>query len=336
MSQNDKQDRSDILTVRDLQKTYGSGEEAVTAVDGVSFGVERGSITGLLGHNGAGKTTLIKMILGLVTPTAGSVVLGDEDVTGRSKAVASRAAAVLEGARTMYWRLTVRENVEFFTRLAGNTPGSRAQRNEELYEAFDIAHRVDKTVNELSRGMKQKASIVTVLSQEPDLLVLDEPTLGLDVESSLELRRQLQEIVAERDTTVLVSSHDMAVVEEICDRAVILSDGVVVADESVASLMDLFETQTVTVTLTSPPAELLDTIESRFRVSTHEAIGDRHQIELSIKNSAAMHSLTGVIAEHDAASPDIETAQLDFEEVYLQLTREQERTDDRSEKTANA
>jgi ABC-2 type transport system ATP-binding protein len=313
--------RSDpLVSVTDLRKEYDGDSGRIVALDDVSFEVGSGSIVGLLGHNGAGKTTLIKMMLGLIVPTSGNLHVAGHDVVDLSTEMFGRVAAVLEGARTTYWRLTVRENIRFFSRLAGYDPDEWTERHDELLEAFDIADRADTVVNELSRGMKQKASIVTVLAQRPDLLFLDEPTLGLDVESSAELRRQLTRLVDSGEMTVIVSSHDMDVIEDVCDRVIILDDGQIVADESVADLMELFDRQTVAVTVDDAPAGLQSRIESEFELAEYRDSTDCVQIEVSVPNTDRLNDLTELLAVAGVTVRHIETTQVDFTDVYLELT----------------
>ena len=209
MTKNVSQSRSGggsdpIVSVREIRKEYGSGESGVTAVDDVSLEVEAGTVVGLLGHNGAGKTTTIKMMLGLIEPTAGTVSIAGTDVHRHPKQAFEHVGAVLEGARNVYWRLTVRENLDFFARLGGLDPAEQRDRHDRLLEQLGIADKADTIVNELSRGMKQKVSLASVLARKPDVVFLDEPTLGLDVGSSLELRDEIGRLVKRDEMTVLV------------------------------------------------------------------------------------------------------------------------------------
>src|SRR6056297_3170111 len=148
-----------VLVVDDLQKTYGEGEDAVRAVDGVSLTVRRGEVVGVLGPNGAGKTTTIKSILGLVVPSGGTVEVAGVDAHENPRGVYRHVGAMLEGARNVYWRLTVRENLEFFAALGGQDPSAARDRHDELLERFDLAEKADQPVNDLSRGQKQKVSL---------------------------------------------------------------------------------------------------------------------------------------------------------------------------------
>ena len=229
------------LEVQNLRKVY-SRSRPVTAVDDVSFTVDPGEVLGLLGPNGAGKTTIIKCALGLVRPTAGRTLVFGRDVSRERAAVLTSSAAVLEGSRNVYWRLSAWENVSFFASLHGRWSGKTDDRRycESLIERFGLTPYRDTQVRELSSGYKQKVAVVAALARRTPLVFLDEPTLGLDVETSLELRRLLGDLVAEEGRTVVISSHDMDVVQDTCQRVVIVSGGKLVAAQSVSDLLSMF------------------------------------------------------------------------------------------------
>lgn len=236
------------VMVQNLRKTFGNGDEVVTAVDDVSFKIEQGEIVGLLGPNGAGKTTIIKSILGLVLPDSGEVRVNGTNVLETPAEMYQSAAAMLEGARNTYWRLTVRENLRFFTVIGGSIPTNQRKRHDELLRMLELEDRADTVVNDLSRGMKGKVSLAVTLARDTPIVFLDEPTLGLDVEASYELRSELRRLADDESRTIVVSSHDMEVIEKVCDRVIILYDGIVLIDKQVEALLDLFKTQAFQLT----------------------------------------------------------------------------------------
>ena len=308
------------LRVEDLVKTYGDGEEAVRAVDGVSFSVDRGEVVGLLGPNGAGKTTTIKSVLGLVVPTGGTVEVAGVDAARRPRAAYGHVGATLEGARNVYWRLTVRENLRFFAALAGIPKGACRQRHDELLERFGLAAKADEPVKELSRGQKQKVALACTLARGTDVVFLDEPTLGLDVEASLELRRELRRLAAE-DVTVVVSSHDMDVVEAVCDRVVILSDGRVIADEPVEELVDVFRTEAYRVRVDGTvPESARRRLTESFDVDDWERAGDRTQFEVTLDGADGLYDVLETLRAADCSLAGVETSEPDLEEVFLAVT----------------
>ena len=308
------------LRVRDLRKTYGSGDDAVTAVGGISLDVERGSVVGLLGPNGAGKTTTIKSMLGLVVPTEGTVRIAGVDVHESPKAAYRRVGAMLEGARNVYWRLTVRENLAFFAALAGDRPSDQRERHDALLEQFGLAEKADATVKELSRGMKQKVSLACTLARDADVAFLDEPTLGLDVESSLELRAELRDLAEESGTTVLLSSHDMDVIEDLCDRVVIMNEGRIVADDTVENLLDLFRTQTYEIRVEGEiPSRARRRLEGVFDAAEFERRSDVERFVVSV-TGGEFYDLTDALRDAGLALASVDAVEPDLEDVFLELT----------------
>jgi len=306
------------IAVDGVVKRFGSGESAVTAVDGVSLTIDAGSVVGLLGPNGAGKTTLIKCILGMVLPDEGTVHIDGIDVSTHPRQAYAHVDAMLEGARNDYWRLTVRENLRYFATISGVDPDSVADRHDRLLEQLDLTEKADEPVRKLSRGMKQKVSLASVLATESDIVFLDEPTLGLDVESSLTLRRELRRIVDERDLTVVLSSHDMDVIEDVCDRVVIMNDGRVIADDTVASLLRGSGTQGYRIT--SPDLDrVLTGLEARFDVTDVARLDGTTRVEVTA-DSDGFYALVGYLEANDVTIDAVNTVSHDLERVFVELT----------------
>jgi len=307
------------LYVDGLSKTFGSGEGAVQAVDDVSFAVEPGTVVGLLGPNGAGKTTTVKSILGLIVPDEGEVYLDGIDVSERPRRAYGRVDAMLEGARNDYWRLTVRENLRYFSAVGGEDPDAIGDRHDELLETLDLADRADDPVRDLSRGMKQKVSLASVLAGEVSVAFLDEPTLGLDVESSLTLRRELGRLVEERGLTVVLSSHDMDVIEDVCDRVIILNDGRVVADDTVADLLGSFETRGYRITARELDSTAETALREEFDVREFDRFDGRIHMEVAA-DTEAFDRLTDALESHGVALDRVETVEPDLEEAFIEIT----------------
>jgi len=307
------------LAVEELSKQFGSGPDAVMAVDGVSFQIERGTVVGLLGPNGAGKTTTIKSILGLVLPDAGRVRIQGIDMNERPRAAYRHVDAMLEGARNDYWRLTVRENLRYFSTIKGVKPNAVADRHERLLAKLDLLEKADEPVRDLSRGMKQKVSLASVLASESDLVFLDEPTLGLDVESSLTLRRELRRIVDERDLTAVVSSHDMDVIEDVCDRVIIMNEGEIIADDSVAAVLDQFTANAFVVTSPDITDGLLATIRERFEVVDVTSVERGRRVEVAT-DSDGFYRLLDLCQDHDVTLAGVGTVEPDLEDVFVEIT----------------
>jgi ABC-2 type transport system ATP-binding protein len=304
----------------------------VLAVDDVSLTVERGSIVGLLGPNGAGKTTLIKCALGIVLPDSGSVRVFGADVADGRRAAYANVDAMLEGARNDYWRLTVRENLRYFATIAGVDPDSVRARHDRLLDRLELTEKADTPVRELSRGMKQKVSLASVLAGGAELVFLDEPTLGLDVESSRTLRRELRRLAREEGLTIVLSSHDMDVVEDVCDRVVMMAGGRIVADDTVAALRSGTERDVVRVVSADIDDAVVATLRERFDVRAVETDfgaverdADRRDgrrstaVEVAAAGDA-LYDLTDALREAGVTVERIETVRPELEDVFVDLT----------------
>jgi ABC-2 type transport system ATP-binding protein len=310
------------VSVEDLTKVYGSGDDAVRAADGVRFDIEEGTAVGLLGPNGAGKTTTIKSLLGLVVPTSGRANVCGVDVAADPSAAYRHVGAMLEGARNTYWRLTVRENLRFFAALSGQRPSAVKERHDELLEQFDLMGKADSPVRDLSRGMQQKVSLASTLARDADVAFLDEPTLGLDVESSIELRRELRRLVDEEGLTVVLSSHDMDVIEHVCDRVIIMSDGEVIADDTVDELLDLFHTQAYEVTVEGRvPADARERLRTRYGAGDFEMLGARERFEAAVTGEE-FYALVDALREAGLTVHEFDAVEPDLEDVFIELTNE--------------
>lgn len=236
------------LSLRNVEKVYTNDKHGIQALDNISIDIESGSVTGILGPNGAGKTTLIKCILGLIEPSGGTISMNG-NAKNNSKPSYQDVAAVLEGARNIYWRLSVLENMRFFSSVSGNNPKNQTKYFEKLLNNFDIIDKKNVPVRELSRGQKQKASILCALAREPEIVFLDEPTLGLDIKSSVRLREELNKMSNDRGYTIIISSHDMNTIQSICDKVIMLIDGEIAISATVDELLDRFEHQIYRITI---------------------------------------------------------------------------------------
>ncbi|WP_323676695.1 ABC transporter ATP-binding protein [Halorubellus sp. PRR65] len=304
-----------------LRKEYGDpADGGVLAVDDVSFEVGSGEIVGVLGPNGAGKTTTIKMLLGLIVPTAGSATVAGVDVATSPRRVYERVGAMLEGARNVYWRLSVRENLRFFAAIGGADPGDVRDRHDDLLDKLGITEKADVPVRELSRGQKQKVALACTLARGADVVFLDEPTLGLDVESSLDLQRELRRLAREDDVTVVLSSHDMDVVERVCDRVVILADGRVAADERVEDLVEVFATQAYRVRASAEPG-LRDAVAAAGTVESWTERDDVVRFEVVLPDQGAFYDLVDAVRESGADLETFESVDPDLEDVFVRITR---------------
>jgi ABC-2 type transport system ATP-binding protein len=236
-----------ILDAQNLQKCYKTRRTSMMAVQDVSLQLAAGEVLAFLGPNGAGKTTSIKMIAGLIQPDRGTVRIVDRDPHHDPQAFKA-LGAVLEGNRNLYWRLTPAENLEYFGVLRGMSRHNARQKGRELLERFELTHKRQDTVQKLSRGMQQKLAIAVALIHDPQLLLLDEPTLGLDVEATTTVKRLIREIASE-GRAVLLTTHQLDVAEALSDRVAIINHGSIVAQKATQDLIAEFSSSTYRIEL---------------------------------------------------------------------------------------
>ncbi len=231
-----------MIEAIDLRKRYGETE----AVRGVSFAVEPGEIVGFLGPNGAGKTTTIKMLIGLLRPSAGTARIGGHDI--QQEPLAAKALlGYVPDQPYLPEKLTAREYIQLIAGLYQLEPRAAAARGEELLRLFGLEGRGDELLGGYSHGMRQKAALTGALLHSPRALFLDEPTVGLDPRSARLIKDILRQEAA-RGTSIFMSTHILEIAERMCDRVIIIDKGAIVAAGSLnelraggdASLEDIF------------------------------------------------------------------------------------------------
>jgi ABC-2 type transport system ATP-binding protein len=203
-------------------------KEKFIAVNNISFSVKKGEIFGFLGPNGAGKTTTIKMISTLLKPTSGKILINGIDVDKSPIEVLKNLGTVLAGERSIYWKLTGRENLEYFAAMHGITGKEAKDKIDYLLKRFNLEKRADETVEKYSTGMKQRIALAKALIANPPIVILDEPTSGLDPQSARNLRELIMEI-KEEGRTILLTTHYMEEADQLSDRIAIIDHGKIIA-----------------------------------------------------------------------------------------------------------
>jgi sodium transport system ATP-binding protein len=230
-----------MIAMDDLRKQFTTGRgrhaRSVVAVDGLTLHARDGAITGLLGPNGAGKTTSLRMLVGLVTPDSGTIRVDGVDLRDDPQGVRARLG-VLSDARGLYPRLTARENIVYHGRLHGVADDVAHARCEHLGRLLEMEALLDRRTDGFSQGERMKTALARALVHDPDNIVLDEPTNGLDVVATRALREALRVLRDETGKCIVFSTHIMQEVERLCDRVVVVARGRHVADGTVASLCE--------------------------------------------------------------------------------------------------
>jgi ABC-2 type transport system ATP-binding protein len=297
-----------ILDAQNLRKFYKQGGKTLEAVRGVSLTLDPGEVLAFLGPNGAGKTTTIKMIAGLLEPDAGEVqILG---INPHRRPIALReVGAVLEGSRNLYWRLTPMENLVYFGVLRGLTRRRAKVRAAELLAQFELEHKRNAAVQTLSRGMQQKVAIAVALVHEPRLLLLDEPTLGLDVEATEAVKLQIRAIAA-AGRGVLLTTHQLEVAEALSDRVAIIRDGGLIAEASTKELIREFSGTSYRISLEGPLSE-----EQRSKLRELDVAFDEPQVY--VQGEGLLYGVIDVV--RPVPIGQIKKDEADLTAVFLKL-----------------
>jgi ABC-2 type transport system ATP-binding protein len=305
-----------FLRVTDLVKAYGGKPAAA----GVSFSISSGECFGLLGPNGAGKTTTILGICGLIRPDSGRVEVG-EGMRDPGAARTRRDIGYVPQEIAVYEDLTGRENLSFFGRLYGLGGKRLKARIDETLDFVDLTSRADQKVAAYSGGMKRRLNIAASLLHEPGLLILDEPTVGIDPQSRNSI---LENLAALRSsgTAVLYTSHYMEEVERLCDRIAIMDDGKVLAEGTRGSLLELLGDRVDQVrlaTLNTPTESLVKALGELDGVASVGTTSDG--LELTARDvTQTLPSVLAEVARHGTAVTGLSVEQADLESVFLQLT----------------
>ncbi|MFE1246501.1 ATP-binding cassette domain-containing protein [Streptomyces sp. NPDC058735] len=213
----------------------------VRAVDAISFRVERGEMVGYIGPNGAGKSTTIKMLTGILTPSAGRVRVAGIDPSRERTRLAHRIGVVFGQRTTLWWDLPLVDSYRLMHRMY-RIPDARYRENlDRLVQLLDLGPLLDVPVRQLSLGQRMRGDIVAALLHDPEVLYLDEPTIGLDVVSKSKVRSFLRELNAEHGTTVLLTTHDLQDIEQLCSRVMVIDHGRLVYDGALAGLHEAGE-----------------------------------------------------------------------------------------------
>jgi ABC-2 type transport system ATP-binding protein len=226
-------------TWRPFQKKakQSKDDKLFTAVNGVSLQIEQGEIFGLLGPNGAGKTTTIRMLCTLLEPSSGTARLNGYDIIKQPNQVRQSLGIVMAGERSVYWKLSGRENLQYFAALYHVPPQIAKKRISELLEKMELTARADELVEKYSSGMRQRVAISKALLAQPPILLLDEPTLGLDPQAARKLREIIKELKQEGHT-VLLTTHYMEEADQLSDRIGIIDQGKIIALNTPARLKE--------------------------------------------------------------------------------------------------
>ncbi len=308
------------IEIESLTKVYGSrGGRTIKAVDRLSLTVPPGQVFGLLGPNGAGKTTTIKLLCGLVTPTAGSVRLNGYDVARDRSHAVLQLGAVLEGGRNVYWSLSAWQNLLYFGRLKGLRGDEIRPRAERLLDdlgLWDVRH---AQVGGFSRGMQQKVAVAAALITDPPILLLDEPTIGLDVEAARTVKDWIVSLAHAQGKTVVLTTHQLDMAQELSDRVAIMRSGHIMADLPVRDLLRRFRQDRYQIVL-GPRSDVAGVqLPEGTTVSNEDGATVLTSPALEGRN---LYPLLARLGEAGLQLRSVSPVEPDLEDVFLQVVRE--------------
>ena len=289
---------------------------SVTAVDDVTFTIEAGDSVGYIGANGAGKSTTIKMLTGILVPSGGTVrTFGLDPVPDRT-AIARRTGVVFGQRSQLWWDLPLRESLRLLAAIHRLPPARWRPRETELVERLELSEFLDRPVRQLSLGQRMRGEVAAALLHEPELVVLDEPTVGLDVLSKERLRTFLRTDTAARGATLLLATHDMDDVQRLCDRLLVVDHGRLVHDGAIPDLVALVGARRVLVVDLEAPAPPLTGVPATEVVAV-EGDGVRQRLAFSPEGTTAAAVLAAVTAH--VAVRDLAIEEPDIEDVVRRL-----------------
>jgi ABC-2 type transport system ATP-binding protein len=316
-SSQEKTDLTPALTVHSVSKRYPGrwGQSGVWAVRDVSFDVYPGQILALLGPNGAGKTTTLKMVTGLLRPSEGHILLEGVDVaTQRSRAV-RHLGAVLEGNRNLHWKLTARENLRYFGALKGVEDLRR--RCDSVIEQLGLTPHLKKRVGELSRGLQQRVAIGIALLGVPRVLVLDEPTLGLDVIAGTDFQNTIRGI-AESGCAIVLTTHQMEVAQALAQRIAIIAGGRLAALDSLDALQGAYRNPGYEVMARGRLTPLLETTLQTVGARWREGAGTL-SIDLPENQENGLYDTLSTLRAEKLELVGVRQLEIDLEGIYRRI-----------------
>jgi len=303
-----------------LTRDFASDAGPVRAVDNLSLEVPAGIVFGFLGPNGAGKTTTLRLLLGLLEPTAGRAEVLGFDTLGQADQVRTRCGALLEHTG-VYEQMSAEDNLEFYGRVWRLPRAERQARIKELLSHIGLWERRNDPVGKWSRGMKQKLALARTLLHRPALIFLDEPTAGLDVQAAVEVREDLAALAAREGVTVFLTTHNMTEAEKLCSQVAVIREGGLVALGHPDELRARAGGPRVEVFGQGFSEDALSFLRARPEVAGVEARNG--QLSIDLRQEAATAPLVSLLVSAGAEVEEVRRGKASLEEVFLTLMGEE-------------
>lgn len=305
------------IEVHNLTKRYGK----LVAVDQLNFKVKKGTAFGFLGPNGAGKTTTLKMLTCLIRPDSGTALLAGYDISKESMAV-RRSIGYVSESQGFYERMTAVETLDYISRLLDIPGNKRQKRIKELLGQVGLADRRDKYVGTFSKGMKQRLALAQALLAEPEVLLLDEPALGLDPMGAKEIRDLILNLKKDRNVTIFMSSHILPEVEVICDEVGIINKGKLLAQDSVENLRRKTGIgMKLKIVLTQPDKRVVAALQKMSSIQDVKVDGQKMTIYTSVKDEVRPQIIDTII-KSGGQILSFNLKEVSLEEILFQVVEE--------------
>lgn len=318
-----------VIVAENLVRSFGhktSNSSVKIAVNGISFKVRKGEIYGILGPNGAGKTTTIKMLSTLLIPTSGKVEILGKDVSDEKnvRALREKINIVSGGERGLYYRLSGRQNLEFFADLYGISKKEQRSLIDHLLSLVELTEAADIKVESYSRGMKQRIHIARALINNPEILFLDEPTIGLDPEISKGIRALIKKL-SENGTTIILTTHYMFEAEELCNNMIILSHGNIVGEGTVYDIKNSISgVSSIKIITERDPSDVVADLTSdhKLDVGIYRLLNEKYLTKVTVNDhDKDFITIEDVFRPYGVTSVSVEEPTL--EDAYLTLVSEE-------------
>jgi ABC-2 type transport system ATP-binding protein len=310
-------DNGNIIEVKNLTKVFGK----FTAVDDISFNVKKGEIFGLLGPNGAGKSTTLRMLSTLSRPTKGTAIIGGYD-TVKNDTDVRKLIGIVSEKMIIYNRLTAKENLWFFGSLFNIPKETLNKRIDDLLELVQLTKWKNAQVGTFSTGMRQRMNVVRALLNMPQVLFLDEPTLGLDPQSSVEIRDFVKKLNQDNGTSVIITTHMMIDADLLCDRIAIVDHGKIIALDTSTNLKKIIsggDTMIIKLEVANLSPDILSAVKA---LNCADAVTQENstRLHLIVHGEEAFDNIIDAVRKRNGKIVSMENLQPSLEDVFLHIT----------------
>ena len=303
-----------MIELKNVTKKYGNFK----AVDNISFKIEKGEVVGFLGQNGAGKTTTMKMITGLIEPTNGEIFIEGEKISRKSR----KCIGYMPENTPLYQELTVKEFIDYMAELKGLKRQERKQQVKKLITDLGLADVENKLIRNISRGYKQRVSLSGALIGNPDILILDEPTVGLDPKQVIEIRNLIKSL--RKNHTVFISSHILSEISQMCQKVILINKGKVVAIDTPNNLENKIARNSIVINIEDPneniekiKEKIPEIIEIKF---INKLEKDIKQYEIFVKENADIRKkLFEILPQENISILELKNSEVGLEEAFIKL-----------------